>query len=793
MSDDTEGIALTDNDNENGGAPVKEGDQTSANGAFDANDVEHKCTDIIWLVLFIVWWIGMLAICGYAAVRGDPDKLIYGLDYNGSLCNGGAGTNEGGAGKNFVAYPQLDQDIVSFMSSYTSGTIDYTNFPLHGICVTKCPGQDEWLCDTAQNEIDWSGVTDTEKETCKNQMITNPLTGVSYYPYSKTDRCYTIGTKCWKMATNTNGTFFRCLPTADAGTSTYTYECEDDVLPGTDKIRACPNEAGPTANTIGNFFPDCTDNRAGGLLVSQTCKKPCDHQMSYSATVENRTTCTKVKTNTALEQVRLPASDQFTSAFSSAMTSFNQIAMDLQATMVPIILGGFVVAFTLGFVWIFVLKYCICCIVWISILLTFILLFLLDIYLLIKGGVISVEQVTALTGSAAVTSAVNAAEQQAQATAGEAFNFNVDPTHPDYYKWGGIVLSATTLVLFFVVVGLRKQIQLAIAVIKEAGNVIKDMPLTVFYPFVTLISFFGLSFYFLGIGALIASMGEISTDEFVQQLDNITVNNSTYNFQQFKTDDASTYLLIYHLFGFLWTNQVIQAIGIMAISGCAGNWYWSTPEERTNELSKFEVFRQAGRAVRYHFGSACFGGFIIAAIQLARIALQYLDEKTKDVQESNIGVKVAMKIVQCCLWCFEKCIKFLSKNAYIIVIVESSSFCEGAKRSFKLIFANALRMAAAQAVSGIVIMCGKIFICLLSTLATYQFIFARVGIADDVDISSAMMPTFLACLCSYVCASCFLYVYGITIDTILLMFCRDDEENSEDKMFASDALKSIVS
>lgn len=152
-----------------------------------------------------------------------------------------------------------------------------------------------------------------------------------------------------------------------------------------------------------------------------------------------------------------------------------------------------------------------------------------------------------------------------------------------------------------------------------------------------------------------------------------------------------------------------------------------------------------------------------------------------------------MKVVQCCLWCFEKCIKFLSKNAYIIVIVESKSFCEGAKESFKLIFNNALRMAAAQAVSGIVIMCGKVFICLLSTFATYQFIFARIGIDEDKTISGAMMPTFLACLCSYVCASCFLYVYGITIDTILLMFCRDDEKNNNEPKFASEALKDIVS
>jgi choline transporter-like protein 2/4/5 len=437
-------------------------------------------------------------------------------------------------------------------------------------------------------------------------------------------------------------------------------------------------------------------------------------------------------------------------------------------------------AFVLGFVWVFVLKWCICCIVWMSIFLALFLLTLTSIFALIKGGIITSDMVAAVDPNLSGQSAT---------VAGTTFNLQKDEMYASEYKWGGIILSITTAVLFFIILGMRNRIALAIAIITEAGNVLKDMPTTVFYPFVTLIAFVILLVYFLFVGAMIASMGDFSLTDVA---DAAAVNASKYNLTipgAFASNPLNNYFLIYHFFGFLWTNQVIQGIGIMAIGGCAGNWYWSEEDEK-KDMSKFEVFKQAKCALRYHIGSAIFGGFIIAFVQLIRAALAYLDEKTKDMQEGNIAMKIAMKIVQCCLYCFEKCLKFLSRNAYILVIVRSNSFCSGAKESFKLIIANILRMGAASAVSSIVITLGKMFICMLCTLITYNLILMRVGITTQV--SGVILPTFIACIVSYIVASCFLYVYGVTIDTILLMFCLDEKENKGKKYFASASLKKCL-
>jgi choline transporter-like protein 2/4/5 len=40
------------------------------------------------------------------------------------------------------------------------------------------------------------------------------------------------------------------------------------------------------------------------------------------------------------------------------------------------------------------------------------------------------------------------------------------------------------------------------------------------------------------------------------------------------------------------------------------------------------------------------------------------------------------------MWCFEKIVKFISKNAYIMVAMKGKNFCRSTKAAFLLILAN---------------------------------------------------------------------------------------------------------
>lgn len=47
---------------------------------------------------------------------------------------------------------------------------------------------------------------------------------------------------------------------------------------------------------------------------------------------------------------------------------------------------------------------------------------------------------------------------------------------------------------------------------------------------------------------------------------------------------------------------------------------------------------------------------------------------------------------KCCFWCFEKFIRFINQNAYIVCAIYGTNFCSSAKEAFGLLVRNAIRV-----------------------------------------------------------------------------------------------------
>jgi solute carrier family 44 protein 1 (choline transporter-like protein) len=75
------------------------------------------------------------------------------------------------------------------------------------------------------------------------------------------------------------------------------------------------------------------------------------------------------------------------------------------------------------------------------------------------------------------------------------------------------------------------------------------------------------------------------------------------------------------------------------------------------------ILRSGYNLVRYHLGSVALGSFLIAVVQFARVVLKCAEKYL----HSHRGkcVDCALKCCQCCLYCFEKILKYMSRNAYI--------------------------------------------------------------------------------------------------------------------------------
>jgi choline transporter-like protein 2/4/5 len=234
-----------------------------------------------------------------------------------------------------------------------------------------------------------------------------------------------------------------------------------------------------------------------------------------------------------------------------------------------------------------------------------------------------------------------------------------------YYSYAAYFFIVLDLIIFAVIIFLRGKIMVAGGIIKEAASAVGYMKTMIAFPFLLAIFSIITMAYFVTIGGYIGSAGEFSLENMTASASSFTGTNMSNHMPNIKTFEGDTVMqgmLVYHLLGSLWLLNLIDAVGICTLAGAVCQWYWvRNPSNRKEEMVKSPVFRSFKIAMRFHFGSLCFGSLIIAIIQTIRIIVEYIDKQTKEAQKGNKLLRIAMCCFRCCLWCFEKCMKFVSK------------------------------------------------------------------------------------------------------------------------------------
>lgn len=83
--------------------------------------------------------------------------------------------------------------------------------------------------------------------------------------------------------------------------------------------------------------------------------------------------------------------------------------------------------------------------------------------------------------------------------------------------------------------------------------------------------------------------------------------------------ESSLLRLYYFIFGTLWSNALIQAIGMFTVASSVCMWYYN---HGANSSLDSPVTRSLRMAFRYHFGSLAFGSFILALVQFLQMILE---------------------------------------------------------------------------------------------------------------------------------------------------------------------------
>ncbi|CAJ1342139.1 unnamed protein product [Effrenium voratum] len=172
-------------------------------------------------------------------------------------------------------------------------------------------------------------------------------------------------------------------------------------------------------------------------------------------------------------------------------------------------------------------------------------------------------------------------------------------------------------------------------------------------------------------------------------------------------------------------------------------------------------------AIFWHVGSLAFGSLILAIVQFLKWMMRFLAEQAK-VRKNRVAQAI-FRAAACCLWCFEKCLKFLNKNAYIQIALKGTDFCTSAQNAFALVLRNLIRFGGLAMLGSLMSFIGVVFMCSATGLSGY-FIFQAF-----YPELSPIVPTILYVVIGYIIGRAFLNVFSLACDTSMQCFIISEE------------------
>ena len=225
-------------------------------------------------------------------------------------------------------------------------------------------------------------------------------------------------------------------------------------------------------------------------------------------------------------------------------------------------------------------------------------------------------------------------------------------------------------------------------------------------------------------------------------------------------------ILVYYVLGFFWVNAFVIGVTQFIIAAAAVIWYFDQGSDKKQDC----VGTGIRWVWRYHLGTIALGAMIIAICQTIRVVFEYYRRKIQSAAPSKL-VKALLCLTGYLLWCLEKCIKYITKNAYIQCAVGGENFCTSAWNAFTLMIKHAARFGWGNSIGFIMVFFGvtgigafTAFICYIIITSTSWF-----------TVSSPIPPAFAVGLIAMFIAYTFLSIFSFSSDALLQAFLLDEE------------------
>jgi choline transporter-like protein 2/4/5 len=257
---------------------------------------------------------------------------------------------------------------------------------------------------------------------------------------------------------------------------------------------------------------------------------------------------------------------------------------------------------------------------------------------------------------------------------------------------------------------------------------------------------------------------------------------------------------LYNLFMLYWFQAFIVGFNQMVLAGCFAIWYWSESKKCCIALSSVKdtlVYHLGSIA----FGSLLISivKIIRAIIQFVENRVK---SATGNNAATNCCITFLACCCKCCFWCLEKFLQFLSRNAYIMVAIYGRNFCSSAKDALTLLASNALRALVLDRVTDFILFLGKLLVTVGIAILGFAFFTKQFKISPqyakylEPDLHYYWIPLIVVIIGTYIIAKTFFTVFEMAVDTIFLCAMKDlsiNDGSPAKPYFMSKELRKLLS
>jgi len=316
-----------------------------------------------------------------------------------------------------------------------------------------------------------------------------------------------------------------------------------------------------------------------------------------------------------------------------------------------------------------------------------------------------------------------------------------------------IVATVVTGILVIVFIVLRKSIALCVELFQQAGQMFAHCPYLLIQPLWTFVFLVLFLAYWLTVAGFLGTSGT-------------PTYNSNTTFVEIYDSVLLKAFYAYHFVGLIWVSQFILACQELVIGSVVAQYYFA---EDKSTIS-YPITSAVGITIKHHLGSIALGSFIITLVKIPRYILLWFQNQMKGKEDEC--TKCCMRTCSCCLWCLEKCLKFLNRNAYVTIAITGKPFCSAARSAFATLVLNAGRVAAINSIGDFVLFLGKLsVVAIVATAGVFWF-------KADATLEYYFLPVLLSCIFAFFIAHCFLSVYEMTVDALLLCTCEAERRQA---------------